>query len=118
MNALSFSHQISKDTERNSAAIPLRYKGKRFTIDGIVDYIIRDGDQYRVAFKVPHPWEEVIRLPNIAPFKTDISCMMGKGTSVYVLQLKPGKSIKLTGTWGEFDEFKHVVWLEDCQKAK
>lgn len=118
MSALAFSHQLSKDTERNSAAIPMRYKGKKFTIDGTVDYIIKDGAFYRVAYKVPEPWEEAIRLPNTAPFKTNISCLMGKGTAAYTLQLKPGKSLKLTGTFHEFDEFRHTVWLNDCRPER
>lgn len=117
MNSIAFSHQISKDTERNPDAVPLRYKGKRFTISGMVDYVVRDGDYYRVAYKIPHPWEEAIRLPNVAPFKTDIMCMLGKGQSVYALQLKPNKTIKLTGTWHDFDAYKHVVWLMDCRPA-
>ena len=118
LSALAFSHQVSKDTERNSAAIPLRYRGKRFTISGTVDYVIRDGPYYRVAFKVPEPWEEALRLPNTAPFKTDISCLMASGQAAYTLQLKPDKSIKLTGTWHQFDEFKHVVWLNDCRPER
>ncbi len=118
MGALAFSHQISKDTERNSAAVPLRYKGKSFTIWGNVDYIVRDGDKYRVAFKVPNPWEEAIRLPGTAPFKTDIMCMLGKGQSAFALQLKPDKSIRLTGTWLDFDQYKHVVWLDNCKPTK
>lgn len=118
LSALAFSHQVSKDTERNSAAIPLRYRGKRFTIWGLVDYVTRDGPYYRVAFKVPNPWEEVLRLPNTAPFKTDISCLMASGQAAYTLQLKPNKSIRLTGTWHEFDEFKHVVWLNDCRPER
>ena len=118
MSALAFSHQVSKDTERNSANVMLRYKGKMYTIDGTVDYVIKDGNQYRVAYKVPNPWEEAIRLPNTAPFKTDISCMMAPGTAAYTLQLKPGKSIKLTGRFEDFDEFRHVVWLQDCRPEK
>ncbi len=115
MTALAFSHQISKDTERNAAAVPLRYKGKAFTISGTVDYIIKDGPYYRVAFKVPNPWEETLRLPNIAPFKTDVSCLMAKGQAAYALTLKPDRSVRLTGTWHAFDEFKHIVWLDDCR---
>jgi hypothetical protein len=118
MSALSFSHQISKDTERNPAAVSLRYKGKSFTIFGTADYIRRDGEYYRVAFKVPEPYEEVIRLPNTAPFKTDISCLMAKGQSAYALTLKPDKGIRLTGTWYQFDEDRHIVWLNDCKPAR
>jgi len=118
LNALSFSQQISKDTERNPAAVRARYIGKRYTVTGLVDYVMADSGTQRVAFRIPNPWEEVLRLPNAAAFKTDISCMMAAGQSVYTMQLKPGKSVKLTGTVFKFDEYKHVVWLNDCVPAK
>jgi hypothetical protein len=118
IDALAFSHQVSKDTERNSAAVPLRYKGRSFTVTGMVDYVIQDGEFYRVAFKIPNPWEEVIRLPNIAPFKTDISCLMARGQAAYSLTLKPDRTVRLTGTWYEFDAFRHVVWLKDCRPTR
>jgi hypothetical protein len=118
ISSLELSHQISKDTQRNSAAVPLRYKGKTFTVSGLVDYVIKDGEFYRVAFKIPEPYEEAIRLPNMAPFKTDISCLMAKGQAAYSLTLKPDKSIKLTGTYRDFNEFKHVMWLQDCRPEK
>ena len=117
IDAQMLSSQISKDTERNAAAIPLRYKNKAFTVSGTVDYVMRDGDYYRVAYKVLNPWELAIRLPGAAQFKTDISCLLAKGQSVFALTLKPGRSIKLTGTYRDFDEFKHVIWLENCRPA-
>lgn len=117
ISALAFSHQISKDTERNAPAVPLRYTGKTFIIDGTVDYVTKDGTAYRVAYRIPHPHEEVLRLPNAAPFKTDIMCMMAKGQAAYTLQLKPGKSIKLVGTFDEFSETRHVAWMKDCRPA-
>lgn len=117
MTVLAFSHQISKDAERNAAAIPLRYKGKMFTLSGIVDYVTRDGNAIRVAYKIPNPWEEVLPLPNAAKFKTDISCLMAPGTGVYALQLKPGKSVRLTGTFYEYREASPIAWLKDCRPA-
>lgn len=118
MNSLSFSQQVSKDTERNAAGVMTRYKGKQFTIDGLVDYVTKDGSAFRVGYKIPEPWEQAIRLPNQAPFKTDIVCYMAPGQAAYSLQLKPGKSIKLTGTVEDFDEYKHVIWLKDCRGAQ
>ncbi|WP_447758634.1 hypothetical protein [Sphingopyxis fribergensis] len=118
MNSLSFSQQVSKDTERNSAGILTRYKGKQFTIDGLVDYVTKDGKDFRVGYKIPEPYEQAIRLPNQAPFKTDIVCYMAPGQAAYSLQLKPNKSIKLTGTVEDFDEYKHVIWLKDCRPAQ
>jgi hypothetical protein len=118
MSALAFSHQVSKDTERNASNVLTRYKGKQFTIDGTVDYVTKDPNGNRVAFDVPEPHEEVIRLPNTAPFKTDIVCYMAPGTAAFTAQLKPKKPIKLTGTVEDFDEYKHVIWLKDCRSAQ
>lgn len=118
MSALLFSHQISKDAERNAATVPLRYKGKVFTLSGTVDYVTRDGDAFRVAFRIPNPWEEALPLPNAAKFKTDLSCLMAPGTGAYTLQLKPGKSVKLTGTFYEYREINPVAWFKDCRPEK
>ena len=118
MSSLGFSQQVSKDTERNSAGVLTRYKGKQFTIDGQVDYVTKDGNAFRVGYKIPNPWEQAIRLPNQAPFKTDVVCYMAPGQAGYSLQLKPNKSIKLTGTVEDFDEYKHVIWLKDCRPAQ
>lgn len=118
INSLAFSQQVSKDTERNAAGILTRYKGKQFTIDGLVDYVTKDGKDFRVGYKIPQPYEQAIRLPNQAPFKTDIVCYMAPGQAAFSLQLKPGKSIKLTGTVEDFDEYKHVIWLKDCRAAQ
>ncbi|WP_037502762.1 hypothetical protein [Sphingomonas jaspsi] len=118
ISALEFSHQISKDAERNAAAIPLRYKGKVFTLSGTVDYVMRDGQYLRVAFQIPQPWNELIQLPNAAKFKTDLSCLMAPGTGVYALQLKPGKSVKLTGTFYEYREINPAAWFKDCRPER
>ncbi|MDE8652622.1 hypothetical protein [Novosphingobium album (ex Liu et al. 2023)] len=118
ISALEFSHQISKDTERNSAAIVPRYTGKQFTLSGEIDYVIRDGEYYRVAFKIPDPWNEALRLPNAAKFKTDLSCLMAPGQSVWALQQKPGRQVRLTGTFYRFDEFRHAAWFNECVPAQ
>ena len=118
ISALGFSQQVSKDTERNAAGVLTRYKGKQFTVDGTVDYVTKDGSSFRVGYKVPEPYEQAIRLPNQAPFKTDIVCYMAPGQAAYSLQLKPNKSIKLTGTVEDFDEYRHVIWLKDCRPAQ
>ena len=109
---------MSKDTERNAAGVLTRYKGKQFTVDGTVAYVTKDGNAFRIGYKVPDPWDQAIRLPNQAPFKTDIVCYMAPGQAAYSLQLKPDKAIKLTGTVEDFDEYKHVLWLKDCRPAQ
>jgi hypothetical protein len=118
ISALGLSQQVSKDTERNAAGILTRYKGKQFTVDGLVDYVTKDGSAFRIGYKIPNPWEQAIRLPNQADFKTDIVCYMAPGQAAYSLQLKPGKSIKLTGTVEDFDQYKHILWMKDCRPAQ
>ncbi len=115
IDALSLSQQISKDTERNSAGVLTRYKGKQFTVTGQVDYVTKDGDKFRIGYKIPNPWEQAIRLPNQAAFKTDVVCYMAPGQAAFSLQQKPGKSLRLTGTVVDFNEYRHVIWLEDCR---
>ena len=118
IDSLSLSQQISKDTERNAAGVLTRYKGKQFTVTGMVDYVTKDGDKFRIGYRIPQPYEQAIRLPNQAPFKTDIVCYMAGGQAAFALQQKPGKNLKLTGTVIDFDEYKHVMWLGDCRDAK
>jgi hypothetical protein len=117
MNVQMFSQQISKDAERNAAAIPLRYKNKQFTLSGEVSYINPDGDQLRVAFKILQPHEMYLRLPGMASTLSEVSCLMAPGTSVYTMQLKPGKQVKLTGTFYEFSDIKDVTWFQNCRPA-
>jgi hypothetical protein len=118
MDALSISHQISKDTQRNAAAIPLRYKGKTFIVSGTVKSIDKLDDAYVVTYDIPEPYNEAIRLPGAAPFKTDIFCRLAKGQSVFALQLKPGKRIKLSGIYANFNPTAHGLLLEDCRPVK
>lgn len=117
MSAQMFSQQISKDAERNVAAIAQRYKNKQFTLNGEVEYINPDGNQLRVAFKIMQPYELAIRLPGMASTLSEVSCLMAPGTSVYTMQLKPGKQVKLTGTFYEFSDIKDVTWLQNCRPA-
>lgn len=117
MTAQSFSSQISKDAERNAAAIPQRYKNKQFTLSGTVEYVTQDGPTLRVAFEIMQPHEMALRLPGTASTLSEVSCLMAPGTSVFAMQLKPKKSVKLTGTFYDFDEFKDVTWFKDCRPA-
>lgn len=118
LSAQEFSQQISKDAERNALTIPQRYKDRRFTLSGQVDYVVKDGDRYRVAFKILQPHELVLKLPNMAKNLSEVSCLMAPGTSVYVMLLKPKKSVKLTGKFYEYSELKDVVWFTDCVPDK
>lgn len=115
MSVQMFAQQISKDAERNAAAIPQRYKNKQFTLSGTVDYITQDGPSLRVAFEIMQPYEMALRLPGMAATISEVSCLMAPGTSVFAMQLKPKKSVKLTGTFYEYSDIKDVTWFRDCR---
>lgn len=117
MTAQAFASQIAKDAERNAAAIPARYANKMFTLSGEVDHIKPDGKSMRVAFRILQPHEMVIRLPGMPSQTAAVSCLMAPGTSVYVMQLKPKMSVKLTGTFDEYSDTRNVVWFRDCVPA-
>ncbi|KQO12759.1 hypothetical protein [Sphingomonas sp. Leaf242] len=118
MTAFSFSHQISKDTQRNPAATELRYRDQTFVFSGNVGSLDKWGNSYAVMFDIPEPSREALRLPNQAPFKTDIVCKMAAGQATYYLQLKPGKSITLSGAYESLNFDRHVLVLKDCRSVK
>jgi hypothetical protein len=113
-SAQDLSQLLSKESQRSAESIPLRYKGKVMIVTGTVDYVRKDGGQYRVAYKVLAPHELAFRPPGLADFKTDISCLLADGQSVYALQLRAGKSIKLKGTYSDYDDIRDVMWLDGC----
>jgi hypothetical protein len=113
--AQELSQLLSKESERSAESIPLRYQGKVMILSGNVDYVRKDGGQYRVAFKILAPHELAFRPPGLADFKTDISCLLADGQSVFALQLKPGKSVKLRGTYRDYDDIRDVMWLDGCK---
>lgn len=118
MAAFSFSHQISKDIQRNPAATELRYRDQTFILNGTVGSLDKWGSSYAVMFDIPEPHQEALRLPNQAPFKTDIVCKMAAGQATFYLQLKPGKGIKLSGAFDSLDTDSHVLVLKDCRSVK
>jgi hypothetical protein len=119
MDAFSLSQRLSRETQTSADSIPLRYKGKSFTVSGRVAYVSADSGTYRVQFDIPEQHELKLRPLHGEPrFKTDIGCMMAKGQKAYGLSLRKGNSVKLTGTFALFDEYKAMMWLENCVPAR
>lgn len=115
VDALVLSQEISQEAEKNAAIIPSRYQGKSFTISGRVDYVIRDGDSYRIAYDIPETTSDLVIKVGKFRFLTQLSCLVAKGQSAYALSLKKGNGIKLTGKYRAFDEFRHVMWFDGCR---
>jgi hypothetical protein len=117
ISALGLSMRLSDEATQNAAAIPLRYKGRWFIVDGSVSYVTKDGQFYRVSYDILDPSQQLLRMPGQANFKTNISCLMAKGQSAYALTLKPRKSIKLIGMFYDYDYSRDIMWLSECRPA-
>ncbi|WP_296595681.1 hypothetical protein [Phenylobacterium sp.] len=119
IDAVTLSTQFARESLKNDAALPLRYKGKAFSVWGSVNHVMKDGEYFRVAFDTPEARDRAIRfdLPGDPAFMVNISCLMAKGQNAYALTLKKGALIRLTGTFFEYDTFKHTVWLNECRPS-
>lgn len=115
VDAYVLSVELARQNEESSESIPLRYKNRRFTVSGRVDYVIKDGDFYRVAFDIPEP-KSLVNLPGLRPppYKIDLSCLMAPNQAALALALRRGEKITLTGAYHDFDSFKKVMWLKGC----
>lgn len=116
VDALTLSLELARQTLESAESVPLRYKGKTFTVSGRVQYVIKDGKLYRVAFAIPEPYDMVLKPgPRDPSFKIDISCLMAPSHNAWSIALRPGEKIKLTGAYSDFDQFKKVMWLGGCK---
>lgn len=111
VDAHMLSMELAHQTKESAESVPLRYKGKSFTISGRVQYVIKDGDGYRVAYDIPKPKPGLFA----PPFKIDISCLMAPSHTAWAIALREGEKIKLTGTYYDFDQFRKVMWLDGCK---
>lgn len=119
VDALMLSLELSRQTQDSAESIPLRYKDRAFTVSGRVKYVIKDGNVYRVAFDIPEPRDMLLKPGPLDPyFKTDISCLMAPSQAAWTIALRPGEKVKLTGKYSDFDQFKHVMWLEECKPER
>ncbi|WP_009631299.1 hypothetical protein [Synechocystis sp. PCC 7509] len=116
--SMTLSQQISQEAASNAAIVPSRYRGKSYTIKGRVAYVIEDADSYRIAYDIPETTSDLALHIGKFRFLTQISCIVAKGQSAYALSLKKGSSIKLTGQYRDFDQFKHVMWFDGCRPAE
>lgn len=117
MSVLRFSQDITGEADKNSAAVPLRYKNKSFTLYGPVSFIGPVGDSYRVEWKlVSNALTDIV--PGRASAGFNVNCVLAKGQGAYALQLKPGKHAELTGTFDRLDYGMSLVWLKDCRPVK
>ena len=73
------------------------------------------------AVIVPPKFAGDTALPNLpfdAKFKVSVSCLFRPNQLTTVLAMREGQKVTLTGTVYKYDNFRKVIWLENCTKAK
>ncbi len=119
MSAQMLADRLSKERDNDANEIPLRYRGRSFTLNGTVASVDRIGETYQVRFDILAWEQKAIRLPGDSQFKTDIVCVLSPGQSVYALTLKRRASVRLTGTYQDYRAAgsPSALWLGDCKPA-
>ena len=116
VDALKLSLELARQNQESAESIPLRYKERAFTVTGRVQYVIKDGNRYRVAYDIPEPRDMALQPMLGAPsYKIDISCLMAPSHTAWAIALRPGEKIQLTGKYEDYDQFKRVLWLGGCR---
>ncbi|WP_271679642.1 hypothetical protein [Thermomonas mangrovi] len=118
-DVFAFSRMIANEANKNAIAVNARHKGRKYTLSGRIETLMEDGEDYNLIFEVPEIRDMVIKpFPHEAQFKVSVSCLFKPDQLTTVLAMREGQKVKLTGTVMKYDNFRRVIWLENCTKAK
>lgn len=118
-DVFAFSRMIANEANKNAIAVNARHKGRKYTLSGRIETLMEDGEDYNLIFEVPEIRDMVIKpFPHEAQFKVSVSCLFRPDQFTTVLAMREGQKVKLTGTVMKYDNFRRVIWLENCTKAK
>lgn len=88
-------------------------------LKGRIDHIMEDGEDYNVSFEVPEIRDMLIKpLPNQAQFRVGVACLFRPNQLAWVLTMREGQSVTFQGTFYRYDDFKKMVWLENCKQMR
>lgn len=114
-----FSRMIAGEANKNAIAVNARHKGRKYTLTGRIETLMEDGEDYNLIFDIPEISEMTLKpLPFDAQFKVSVSCLFRPNQLTTVLALREGQKVTLTGTVYKYDNFRKVIWMENCTKAK
>lgn len=112
-----FSREIAAEAEGNAVAVNARHRGRKYALKGKVDYIMEDGHEINVGFRIPQQSDVMLRLPNDPP-RVGVACLFKQNQMASVLTFRKGDMVTFKGSFLRYDDFKRVVWLENCVQAK
>ena len=114
-----FSRQIANEANTNAIAVNVRHKGRAYALKGRIEHIMEDGEDYNVSFDVPEISEMQLKpLPNDAQFRVGVACLFRPNQLAWVLTMREGQSVTFQGSFHRYDDFKKMVWLENCKQVR
>lgn len=114
-----FSREIAREANKNAVAVNVRHKGRKYALKGRIEHIMEDGEDYNVSFDVPEISEMQLKpLPNDAQFRVGVACLFRPNQLAWVLTMREGQSVTFQGSFHRYDDFKKMVWLENCKQVR
>jgi hypothetical protein len=114
-----FSREIAREANTNAIAVNVRHKGRAYALKGRIEHIMEDGEDYNVSFDVPEISEMQLKpLPNDAQFRVGVACLFRPNQLAWVLTMREGQSVTFQGSFHRYDDFKKMVWLENCKQVR
>ena len=112
-----FSRDIAREAKSNAVAVTARHKGRKYALKGRVAYIQEDGADYNVSFDIPEQSELVLQIPGDNAARVGVACLFRPNQLANVLTFRKGDKATFNGTFTRYDDFKRMVWLENCTQA-
>ena len=113
-----FSREIAQEAKGIALVVGARHKGRHYALKGRVDYIQEDGEDYNVSFAVPEQHEVQLRAPGDRESRVGVACLFRANQLANVLTFRKGDSVTFKGSFYRFDDFKRMVWLENCTQTR
>ncbi len=114
-----FSREIANEANKNAVAVNARHKGRSYALKGRIEHIMEDGEDYNVSFEVPEMSELALKpLPGQAQFRVGVACLFRPNQLTWVLTMREKQSVTFQGKFHRYDDFKKMVWLENCKQLR
>lgn len=119
IDAYMLSNQVARQHNLNTAVINPRYRNRVFTVTGRMGSVNRAGRSYILSYDIPQPpLTGLLRpLPGQPTFSIAIQCVLAPDQNGLALTLRAGRSVRLTGTFANYDEVDKVMTLDGCREA-
>jgi hypothetical protein len=113
-----FSREIAREAKGNAVAVTARHKGRKYGLNGRVDYIQEDGEDYNVSFDIPNESEMLLRVPGDNEPRVGVACLFRPNQLANVLTFRKGDKATFTGTFLRYDDVKRMLWLQNCVQTR